>query len=255
MPRLRHLLVAASLALSAAAASAEPPKQLSVDGLAIGQTPDAARTILTKRYPSCALLPSVFHESTGYPKDVLAILDIGRGTLDTCRAGPAGRETDDEATLMFVHPSLASNQPLYQIDVQRSFPDAALVKNSKILYPFDKIRAELFRTYGRPTEERKEKITSAAASFERGLSVGGEVKREDYLVRYLWANRGHLDANLESATCDCGPRYVKADLEISRSPSTNPKSQFFVLKLRVVVRDSELGDRQDEWNAQWQKKS
>jgi len=28
-----------------------------------------------------------------------------------------------------------------------------------------------------------------------------------------------------------------------------------VLKVRVVVRDSELGDRQDEWNAQWQKKS
>jgi hypothetical protein len=79
------------------------------------------------------------------------------------------------------------------------------------------------------------------------------VRREDKLVRYLWATKGRLPEDLQSPVCDCGLRYVAAALEISRSPPTIPKNQYFVTSLSIFVLDADLGERQDEWNAQWQK--
>jgi hypothetical protein len=158
----------------------------------------------------------------------------------------------DAISATFAHPAIDPNQPLYQIDFQRSYPDVALGTRAKIQYPFDKLRAELIRTYGVPLVEHREQITSAAADLAKSLSRGAGVKREDYLVRYLWAEKGRPVEDHESMECDCGARYVRADLEISRSPSTVPKNQFYVLTLKLFVRDTEIGARQDAWNAQWQ---
>ena len=249
---LALLIRVAPIAFAMVNAHAELPRQVSAFGIALGQTPETVRTILGQQYPYCALLPSVYHESAGYSPDTLAILDIARGTLDVCRTGAAGREVEDSLSATFAHPSIDPRQPLYQIDVERTYPDVALVKNSKIQYPFDRIRAELFRTYGKPIETRREKVISAAADLAKSLALDKEVRREDSLVRYLWAAKGRLDQNLESTACDCGPRYVRADLEVSRSASTSPRNQEYVLTLHIFVRDAELGSRQDTWNAQWQ---
>jgi hypothetical protein len=106
-----------------------------------------------------------------------------------------------------------------------------------------KARAELFRTYGRPTDVREEKITSAAADLARSLGIDNNVRREDKLVRYLWASKGRLPEDLQSPVCECGSRYVAAALEISRSPSTIIKNQYFVLSLSIFVLDADLGAR------------
>lgn len=248
----RRLAVLA-LCLWATHARGDPPKQVTAFGLTLGQTPESVRSVLSQRYPNCAILPSIYHESAGYPPAVTALFEIARGTLDVCQGGPEGKDVNDELSVNFAHPSIADSQPAYQIDVERAFPDAALVRRGRIVHPFDKIRAELFRTYGRPIEERREKTTSSAADLEKSLSLDIGVAREDYKVRYLWARHGHVDEDLEHPMCDCGPSYVQAVLEISRSPSTIPRNQFFVLSLRILIRDAELGARQDRWNAQWQR--
>lgn len=254
MTRTLSALGALCLCLGICQARGEAPKRFEVDGLALGQTPEAVRSVLAARWPHCAILPSIYHESAGYPNDVTAILDIARGTLDECRVEHAGSETEDSLSVTFAHPSIAANQPAYQIDIERAYPDVAVVKNARILYPFDKVRDELFRIYGRPIDERREKITSAAADLATSLARGVGIKREDQLVRYLWASSGKLDADRYSTRCGCGPRYVKADLEITRSPSTNPKNQLYVVSLHVVIRDDDLGAKQDVWNAQWQER-
>lgn len=249
----RFAVGAALLCLSVALARAEPPKQTTAFGLALGQTPATVESILSRRYPGCGILPSYYHESPEYTSAVTALFDIARGTVDECQGSPEATDAKDSLTVIFTHPSIAESQPAYQIDLDRNYPDPALVRNGKIVYSFDRIRAELFRIYGRPTEERREKIRSAAADLGKSLSLDASVRREDYRVRYLWATNGHVSENLETPICDCGTRYVEAFLEISRSPSTNPKNQYFVLFLHVFIRDAELGARQDKWNAQWQK--
>jgi hypothetical protein len=249
----RFVAGASLLCLSVALARAEPPKQTTAFGLALGQTPATVEAILSQRYPGCGILPSYYHETPEYPSNVTALFDIARGTLDECMAVPEGKDLKDSLTVIFTHPSIAESQPAYQVDIDRNYPDPALVRNGKIVYSFDQIRAELFRIYGRPTEERRENITSGAASLERSILPNANARREDYRVRYLWATQGHVSDNLEVPICDCGARYVEAFLEISRSPTTNPKNQYFVLFLHIFIRDSELGARQDKWNAQWQK--
>jgi hypothetical protein len=250
-----HVALATSLCIALAAhAHGEAPKGLTAFGATLGQSPDAVRAVLTKRYPTCAILPSVYHESPGFPPDVTAIFDIARGTLDVCRDTPDGKDLEDALSVTFAHPSIAEGQPAYQIYAERVFPDVALAPRGKIVHSFNKVRDELFRLYGKPTEQDMQPIASAAADLEKSIAVGSNVKREDFRVRYLWASRGHLEANLETPTCDCGPRYVQADLEISRSPSTSPKNQYYVLSLHLLVRNAELGTKQDAWNAQWQSK-
>jgi hypothetical protein len=250
-PFYRNVL-AALISLSITCANAEAPKQASAFGLALGQTPEAVQSWLTKQLPHCYILPSIYHQSEGYPPKVTAIFEVGHGPANVCRSGPGAGDIEDAVSVTFVHPSIAASQPLYQIDWRRSFPDLAPVSHAKINYSFDKTRAELFRTYGQPTDVREEKRMSNAANFARSLGLDKNVQREDKSVRYLWATKGRLPADPRSTVCDCGSRYVKAALEISRSPSTSPKNQYFVLSLSLFVRDADLGSRQDDWNAQWQ---
>jgi hypothetical protein len=120
---------------------------------------------------------------------------------------------------------------------------------------FDELRAELLRTYGRPIDERRERVASSAANLAASLGIGDDVAREDYLVRYLWAAKGRLaKTEHEDAACDCGGPYVKAIIEISRSPSTVPRNKYYVLSVILRVEDPDLRIRQDAWNAQWQQR-
>lgn len=237
-------ILAALISLSITCAHAEAPKQLSAFGLALGQPPESVQSLLSHLLPNCSSDPSIYHESEGYADKITAILDVGQGSRGICRSGPEGDQVQHTLSLTFAHPSIAAGRPLYQIKWHRAFPDVALAPHAKMEYSFDKARSELFRTYGRPTEVREEKTTTAAAK---------NAQREDKLVRYLWATKGRLPKDLQSTVCDCGSRYVIATLAISSSPSTIPKNQFFVLSLNIFVRDNDIGARQDEWNAQWQK--
>jgi hypothetical protein len=237
-------ILAALVGLSITCAHAGAPKQLSAFGLALGQPPEAVQSLLSHLVPNCSVDPSIYHESEGYPDKVTAILDVGQGSVGVCRSGPEGDQVKQTLSLTFAHPSIAAGQPLYQIKWRRAFPDAVLAPHAKIEYSFDKARAELFRTYGHPIEVHEQKTTSAAAK---------NVQREDKLVRYLWATTGRLPEDTQSTVCDCGSRYVIATLAISSSPSTIPKNQYFVLSLSIFVRDNDIGARQDQWNAQWQK--
>ena len=102
-------------------------------------------------------------------------------------------------------------------------------------------------------DERRERIVSYAASAATSLGIARKVKRDDYLVRYLWAAQGRLtDAAQDEGACDCSGRYVEAIIEISRSPSTVPRNQLYPLSLRLIVMDPALRRSQDAWNAQWQ---
>jgi hypothetical protein len=123
-------------------------------GLNFALQPAVSRS--TEQLPHCTILPSIYHESEGYPADVTAIFDVGRGSLDVCRSGPGAGDIEDSLSTTFAHPSIAENQPLYQIDWQRSFPDAALVPHAKIKYSFEKPAPSSFeRTGARPMFAKK----------------------------------------------------------------------------------------------------
>lgn len=232
---------------------AELPRQLSAFGITLGESPEKVTSTLGRLYSRCAVAPSIYHESEGYPPEVVALLEIRRGTLIDCRAGPAGADVADAISATFAHPSLSPDQPLYQLDVQRTYPDVVLEKQRRISYSYDTLRADLIRTYGKPTQERTEKISSTSADLAKSLEIGQDIRREDQLVRFLWASKGRIEASRESLACDCGERYVRADIEVSRSPSTTPKNQFYVLLLNIFIQDAPIAAKQDVWNSQWQR--
>ncbi len=232
---------------------AELPRQLSAFGIALGESPEKVSSTLSRLYSRCAVATSIYHESEGYPPEVVALLEIRRGTLTDCRAGPAGADVADAVSATFAHPSLSPDQPLYQLDVQRTYPDVVLEKQRRISHSFDKLRAELTRTYGKPTQELTEKISSTSADLAKSLEIGQDIRREDRLVRLLWASKGRVQTSRESLACDCGERYVRADIEISRSPSTTPKNQFYVLLLNIFIQDAPIAAKQEIWNSQWQR--
>ena len=252
-----HLLYAyifaALIGLSIAVAHAEAPKQLSAFGLKLGQSPALVQLLITQQLPQCAIDPSVYHESEGYPAKVTATFDIGVGAANICRSGPAAHQFQQTLSAAFAHPSIAASQPLYQIEWRRVFADAAMGSDAKNGYPFDKARTELFRMYGRPTDVSEVVTATGSPSLANNRIAGANVQREKKLVRYLWATKGHLSEDVRSPVCDCGAQYVTATLEILRSPSGVPKDKYFVGSLMIFVRDGDIGTRQDEWNAQWQK--
>jgi len=139
--------------------------------------------------------------------------------------------------------------------VLRDYPDIVYAQPPRLQSTFAEVRSMLFRTYGKPIEERRERVASAAANRIQSLGLAGNVKREDYVVRYLWAAEGRLpDVEREDTPCDCKVRYVKAVIELSRSPSTIPANTFYVLSVMLRIEDPDLRARQDGWNAQWQQR-
>jgi hypothetical protein len=252
--------VAICLIACCAAARAAPPKQTAAFGIVLGAGPQSVTSALADRYRPCSVVQSLYHELPGDSTRHIAGLDINPGLTfndigapDVCAYSPAGDGITDSIETRFAHPDIDRNQALYSIEVKRVYPDVVYSAVPKLRNSFEELRTELFRMYGRPIDERRERVVSSAANLAASLGIGQNVKRDDYLVRYLWTQKGRLpDVEAEDASCDCDQRYMKAVIEISRSPSTIPKNKFYVLSITLFVEDPQLSMRQGVWNAQWQ---
>ena len=244
--------------LACAGVDAGAPKETAAFGLALDATPESVRSVLARRYAPCSVARSIYrnHRTDSAPQ--IAELAINAGlaahdpaSLSPCTYSAAGDGVIDSIEARFTHPDVDPKQPLYWLQVYRSYPDVVHAVPPRVRTSFDDVRNELFRTYGKPSDERRERIVSYAASTQTSLGVVKPVKREDYLVRYLWAAKGRLTgADPEAAACDCADRYVEAVIEISRSPATKPPNKSYALSLRLLVEDPALRRRQDVWNAQ-----
>jgi hypothetical protein len=247
-------------ALGLPPAEAAPPKQTGAFGVALDATPDFVRTFLAASYRPCSIARSVYRkrpEETAPPTAALAInpglAEHDPDPLGPCKYSPAGDGLTDAIDARFAHPEVDGSQRLYFLEAFRVYPDVVYSEPPRVRTSFDDVRNELFRTYGKPIEERRERIASSAANFAKSLGVAKSVKREDYRVRYLWAAEGRLpDVEHEDAGCDCAGRYAKAVIEISRSPSTMPANKFYALSVRLIIEDPDLRRRQAAWNGQWQ---
>jgi len=252
-------IVACAALFGSAGAFAKPPAQPGAFGFNLYSTPTVAMSTFERDYKPCNPVRSLYHERPGDPGQVTAGLSVNPGLMyndigaaDVCSFSPAGDGITDAIEAKFVHPDIDANQPMYSLEVQRLYPDVVYGHPARLRNTFEALRAQLLRTYGRPIDERREKISSSAANLAFSLGIGKDVKREDYLVRYLWAAKGRLvDQEREQSTCQCEGPYVKAVIEISRSPSTIPKNTFYVLSVTISTEDQELRARQDKWNAQW----
>jgi hypothetical protein len=169
-----------------------------------------------------------------------------------CQDGPGGAGTTDSVDLRFAHPEVDAREPLYFMELTRLFPDAVYADDKRITHTFESLRAALFRRYGKPSDQHRAEVASSSANLATSLGIGRKVRREDYVVRYLWSAKGRLPPEEhQDATCDCGGPYVKAEIEISRSPETLPRNRYYVLSVRLLVEDPLIRGRQDGWNAQW----
>ena len=173
------------------------------------------------------------------------------GVAGPCVSSPSGRRTiTDSIEARFAHPDVDADQRLYSLLVFREYPDVVYAQPLACGRPFDEVRKALFRTYGKPISEvRRERVASASptaseprawrATSARGLpgplSLGG---------------RGHSARAPSTKTppAIARARYVKAAIEISRSPSTKPPNAFYVLSLKLLVEDPDLR-APDAWNA------
>lgn len=251
--------VACAALFGASGAIAAPPAQLGAFGFNLHSTPKVAMSTFEREYKPCNPLRSIYHERAGDSGQITAGLSVNPGLMyndigapDVCSFSPAGDGITDAVEAKFTHPDIDADQPMYSLEVQRLYPDVVYGHPARLRNTFAALHAQLLRTYGRPIDERRERISSSAANLAASLGIGKDVKREDYLVRYLWAAKGRLvNQEGEQSTCQCEGPYVKAIIEISRAPSTIPKNTFYVLSVTISAEDQELRARQDKWNAQW----
>jgi len=261
MFRAARFAIAIAGVLACASGFAATPRQTAAFGIALDATPDSVKSFLARRYAPCNVARSVYrnHPSGAAPQTAELAINAGLAahdpaSLSPCTYSPAGEGMTDSVEARFTHPDVDPQQPLYWLQVFRAYPDVAHATPPRIRTSFDDVRNELFRTYGKPSDERRERIVSYAASTETSLGVAKKIKRDDYLVRYLWSAKGRLTgADPEAAACDCADRYVEAVIEISRSPATTPPNKLYALSLRLLVEDPALRHRQDAWDAQRRK--
>jgi hypothetical protein len=247
--RVCGFLVVASLCFGLPASVAAPPLRLSYDGLDIGTTPEVLAAWLARQHPNCVPGSSSYRASEGYESNLIASYDINRGSINECTK--EGSQLDDSVEVTLAHPAVDPKRGAYRIEIVKLYPDSVLTIARKITRTVEPVRQDLFRAFGKPIQELRIEVPSSSANLARGLNMDQGIKREDYLVRYLWAAKGRLPEQPESDECDCGDAYVKAEIEISRSPLTSPKNQFYVTSLRVVLENSDVRRRQDQWNRQW----
>jgi hypothetical protein len=245
------LLVASTLTL----AHAEPPGSGTVAGLSLGDTPSSIVAGLREKYPQCDLQRSIYHALPGEKAGPLAIVAINEGTINLCHGSPEDANSTDHITVRFAHPAVAADRGAFEIHVDRHYPDPALSPQKQVRYPLDKVMARLQSEYGRPSDEKRERRPSASAGLAKSLGVGADVKRDDETLRLLWAPKGRLVADEDPAKCDCGDRYVIAEIEVTRSPVTRPANRPYVTRLSVFVQQADVRRRQDAWNAQWVRQS
>ncbi|HEY2884469.1 MAG TPA: hypothetical protein VGJ08_04580 [Rhizomicrobium sp.] len=247
----------------ASGALAALPAQLGAFGFNLHTTPAVAMSTFERDYAACSPTRSIYHERPGDKAPITAGLSVNPGMMYNdigapyvCSFSTAGEGITDTIEAKFAHPDIDADQPMYSLEVQRLYPDVVYGHPARLRNTFEVLRAQLMRTYGKPIDERREKVMSSAANLAWSLGIGNDVKREDYLVRYLWAAKGRLvEEETEQSTCRCDGPYVKAVIEISRSPLTIPKNTFYVLSVTLLVEDQTLRARQDAWNSQWQQRT
>jgi len=252
-------VVLVSLLVLCAATTAEAVKRLDVWGLGLLSDLTSARELLARNYPHCGPVKWLYHESPTHPGEVIAGLSINpglahndMGRLDLCPDSPGGAGLTDSVELRFAHPDVEPSQPMYFAEVKRVFPDVVFSDDKHVAAAFDSLRAELIRKYGRPTDQRQQRVASASSNLAHSLGIGPKVQRQDYVVRYLWSKKGRLpDEEHENPVCDCGGPYVEAEIEFTRSPLTLPKNRAYVLSERLLLQDPDLRERQDGWNSRW----
>jgi hypothetical protein len=263
------LVAAAALAIAApagaaqlAAAAGAPPTE--AFGIGLGASPAAVAAVLARDYPPCAAVRSIYRAGAGAAAAPLAVLSVNQGlatndpgSVDICSHSPAGQGITDSIEAKFVHPGIEPEQPVYSLKAHRLYPDAIYGAPPHLRKTFDALRDELFRRYGKPVDERRERVATGAANLATSMGIGRQVQREDFRVRYLWAANGRLvDEEYEDSTCRCSGPYVKATIEMSRSPQAlpgRPKNVFYVLAVTLTVENQALAATQNEWNAQWQR--
>jgi hypothetical protein len=253
------LVAGAAALLAAFGALAASPLHFRAFGFDLYSPPMAALATFERDYQACYPVRSIYHERPGDRGAITASLSVNPGMIyndigapDVCSYSPAGDGITDSVEAKFVHPDVDPAQPMYALAVQRLYPDVAYGRPGRLRNTFAALRMQLFRMYGRPVDQRREKIVSSAADLAASLGIGDDIKRQDYLVRYLWTAKGKLlDQEEEESTCRCDAPYVKAVIEISRSPATIPKNTYYVLSMKISVEDPVLRARQDKWNAQW----
>ena len=256
--RAARFAIAIAGVLACASGFAATPRQTAAFGIALDAAPDSVKRFLTEHYAPCTVARSIYRDGAAGTDTHTADLTVNAGlaahdpaSLDPCTYSPAGEGITDSIEARFTHPDVDPKQPLYSLLAFRVYPDVAEAKPPRVRVSFDDLRNELFRTYGKPIDERRERIVSYAANTAASLGVARKVKREDRLVRYLWAAKGKLpDVDREDAGCDCAERYVEAVIEISQSPSTIPRNKPYALSLRLLVEDPALRRSQGAWNAQ-----
>jgi hypothetical protein len=235
-------------------AHAEPPKSSTVAGIRLGDTPANIVAWLREKYPQCDLQRSIYHALPGEKAGPLAIAAINEGTINVCHGTPEDGSSTDHITVRFAHPSIMADRGAFEIHVDRHYPDPALSSQKQIRYPLDSVLARLRRDYGEPSDQKREHRPSASANLAKSLGVGTDVKRNDETVRLLWAPKGKLVADQDLDKCDCGDRYVIAEIEVTRSPMTRPANRAYATRLSVFVQQADVRRRQDAWNAQWLRK-
>jgi hypothetical protein len=248
---IRSALCVAIAASTLSSANAEAPGSPSVAGIRLGDAPAKVTDFLRKQYPPCDHQRSIYHASPGETAGPLAQVAINEGTMNVCQGTPEGPDSTDALVVRFAHPAVDPERGTFEIHLDRHYPDPALASAKQIRYPYDKLLAQLRRQYGKPIDERRDRVASTSASMAKSLGIGDTVKREDYLVRLLWAPTGKLGKDEITGECDCGDRYVRAEIEISRSPVTRPANRYYVVRLALFTRDAGVHRRQSAWDRQW----
>jgi hypothetical protein len=255
--RVLSLSLTVLLASEFAGVEAHAPRATAAFGIALDATPETVKSLLDAQYKECRPDRLVYRHGDAAGRHTAALaINLGLAahdpaSLTPCAFSPAGDGITDSIEARFAHPEVDPDRRLYSLLALRDYPDVVYAQPPRVRTTFAEVRKALFETYGKPIEERRERVVSTAANRAVSLGLGKNIKREDYLVRYLWATEGHLpDVEPEDATCDCKGRYVKAVVEISRSPSTMPPNAFYALSVKLLVEDPELRSRQAGWNGQ-----
>ena len=254
----QFVCVAIVVSMFSELADCAEPREAAAFGIALGETPEAVKTFFDARYKECTIDHLVYRVGDDGKRHTAALaVNLGLAAHDPsslvpCVSSPAGNDITDSIEARFAHPDVDPDRRLYSLLAFREYPDSVYARPPRVRTTFDEVRKALFKTYGKPIEERRERVASAAANRIKSLGLAANVKREDYLVRYLWAVGGRLpEVEIEDAPCDCKARFVKAVIEISRSPSTLPANTFYVLSIKLVVEDPDLRARQSAWDTRW----
>ena len=256
----RFICVVVALSYFSGLADGAAPRETAAFGVALEAPPERVKTLLEARYKECKIDRLVYRAGNDGNHHTAALaLNLGLAEHDPasmvpCVSSPAGNDITDAIEARFAHPDVDGDQRLYSLMAYREYPDVVYSQPPRVRTTFAEVRRMLFQTYGKPIDERRERVASDAANRIRSLGLAGKVKREDQLIRYLWSAEGRLpESEGDYARCDCKGRNVIAVIEISKSPSTIPANEPYVLSLRLQVEHSDLRARQDAWNAQWQR--